>query len=1092
MPLQDALVVVGISSFAVASVLYLAYRHARRNKLGTMDDITTASMAYNRAAYIKSLAWDKHSFLINGKPVLILSGEFHPWRIPDVDRWRSILEQYKAAGLNCIRIYFHWGYHSPAEGVYYFEGNRNMEYLLSLCEELKLFVLAAPGPYICAETQAGGIPIWVARKREVRIRHSSATFFKKYDPEYSKYCREWLLAILPIIARHQITNSTSSTGKPGCVLALQIENENFEVLKGIYPVGLTDDMRFLANVARTECGITVPLFHNDAFEEGSYIAYPSSKKVFGKPHFGLDLYSYDKYVVFAPTSTPTSTLIGGEERPSAWTPWKPETVIGAVDGMEKRVRGFGGSAATAPIFIAELQGGWFNHYQLKCTYDTIYNFYGQDYTKLLIESCFAQGVTAFNIYMFYGGTNWGTLGDPDVYTSYDYSACIREFNFLSGRARKLRLAISFARSFADVFAKTDFIPESAKTVKVSPKETFNRQRVSVGSQDAEFTFLRNFNEKSDGTITVTLTTRPTVALTCKLPFRESLIALGNYRSHLTGLHLLLSTAPIYLRTHVKNDAGKFVEVWFIQSDKEISGQMAFDGNVKITKSSKNLEANIDFQSVSRTSVVSFGGSEGFCALVLEGGESELYVVALTGDNLFTLSPTFEEAHWLGKKEDSAFPSDPLAVSWGAYHSRFNPSAGTFEVEVQKTDAKVFAILPSGSLLKSGFVAVGAESPYAGLPGLAVYKPVSAFKALEPSKSLATLGPLTYRKTDFDTFNWLDVPVVKDRATKDIIDFGFTSGHSFYKATFTVTDTSAPLKLSLDVRNRCVVYLNNTVIGGHTTYSLTFLKSGTKHGPDPYPEWKDYALPSNLLVNGENRIVVMVESYGLSRQFFILNDVRNGRGVLGLKLAGKAPVPYTLQISGVDVTNTTQAYGITGFPDESSASGWKQVNAEITPAGVTVLKHPDVAFGPLWFKSSLSIKEKSGNVAAASKGLLSSLTTSSLPAPTVTRRVPLRLALSGPGTAHVFVGGIFIARYRGNGDSVQKDFVVPEKLVENQDEVPVVVVLYGREKGDWVGVQFLGWEVAEGSDVSTAERWSGNLAEGGRVFATVKEVLKVVA
>lgn len=22
--------------------------------------------------------------------------------------------------------------------------------------------------------------------------------------------------------------------------------------------------------------------------------------------------------------------------------------------------------------------------------------------------------------MFYGGTNWGTLGDPDVYTSYDY------------------------------------------------------------------------------------------------------------------------------------------------------------------------------------------------------------------------------------------------------------------------------------------------------------------------------------------------------------------------------------------------------------------------------------------------------------------------------------------------------------------------------------------------------------------------------------------------------------------------------------------------------------------------------------------------
>lgn len=135
--------------------------------------------------------------------------------------------QYKSAGLNCIRIYFHWGFHSSREGNYDFSGNRDLEYLLTLCEELRLFVLAAPGPYICAETQGGGIPPWVISKRHVRIRHALFSFFRSYDEEYSRYCQEWLRNICPILARHQVTDK-----KNGCLLAFQIENESFELFKG--------------------------------------------------------------------------------------------------------------------------------------------------------------------------------------------------------------------------------------------------------------------------------------------------------------------------------------------------------------------------------------------------------------------------------------------------------------------------------------------------------------------------------------------------------------------------------------------------------------------------------------------------------------------------------------------------------------------------------------------------------------------------------------------------------------------------------------------------------------------------------------------
>ncbi|MEJ2250376.1 MAG: beta-galactosidase, partial [Candidatus Lokiarchaeota archaeon] len=56
-----------------------------------------------------SIAWDKYSLVIDGKRIFIRSGEFHYWRLPDRNRWRDILQMYKIAGLNTVRIYFHWG-----------------------------------------------------------------------------------------------------------------------------------------------------------------------------------------------------------------------------------------------------------------------------------------------------------------------------------------------------------------------------------------------------------------------------------------------------------------------------------------------------------------------------------------------------------------------------------------------------------------------------------------------------------------------------------------------------------------------------------------------------------------------------------------------------------------------------------------------------------------------------------------------------------------------------------------------------------------------------------------------------------------------
>lgn len=271
-----------------ACAAYGVHQYLERRVKGTLDHIHTNNTLYDREKYGHILDYDKHSLILHGQPTLILSGEFHYWRLPDQSRWRPILEQYRSAGLNCIRIYFHWGFHSPAQGKYIFKGNRDIDYLLSLCEEIGLYVLAAPGPYICAETQAGGFPIWLAAKRDIRLRHMKTNFWKEYDPQFMDYCVEYFENILPILAKHQITNENNT----GCVLALQIENESFQRVFG-YPIGLHDDMRVLAQTARS-CGITVPLFTNDGFEEGSFIVKDDPHRK--KKDFGIDLYGFDKYV----------------------------------------------------------------------------------------------------------------------------------------------------------------------------------------------------------------------------------------------------------------------------------------------------------------------------------------------------------------------------------------------------------------------------------------------------------------------------------------------------------------------------------------------------------------------------------------------------------------------------------------------------------------------------------------------------------------------------------------------------------------------------------------------------------------------------
>ena len=129
-------------------------------------------------------------FLLDGKPFQIISGEMHPARIP-VEYWRQRIQMAKAMGCNTIAAYIFWNYHETKEGVFDFKtDNHNIAEFIRICQQEGMWVLLRPGPYVCAEWDFGGLPSYLLKIPDIKVRcmdkrymsavkDTSAIFLKK-------------------------------------------------------------------------------------------------------------------------------------------------------------------------------------------------------------------------------------------------------------------------------------------------------------------------------------------------------------------------------------------------------------------------------------------------------------------------------------------------------------------------------------------------------------------------------------------------------------------------------------------------------------------------------------------------------------------------------------------------------------------------------------------------------------------------------------------------------------------------------------------------------------------------------------------------
>ncbi|WP_163513595.1 beta-galactosidase [Fodinicola acaciae] len=344
-----------------------------------------------------TITWDHYSLSIDGRRTFVYSGEVHPFRLPSPSLWPDVLAKMRAAGFTTVTAYFDWGYASPAPGVYDFSGIRDVGRFLRDAANAGLYVIARPGPYINAEADGGGFPGWLARM---------AGTPRSSDPRYLAYAKEWLHAIDPIIAAHQLTDST------GTVIATQVENE-------IYNSDTADGRDYMAalQAQMRADGITVPLTGNNNTD---YVNGTGS----------VQLPGHDRYPLGFDCSNPT-----------VW-PGQVEDQFGLHD-----------YAPNSPLFFPEFQGGAFDPWG-GAGYDKCRQLTNDQFEKVYYGNSIAAGSTMMNFYMTYGGTSWGFLPCTCVYSSYDYGSAISESRQVETKYNQQKLIAQFLRS-APSLTKTD-------------------------------------------------------------------------------------------------------------------------------------------------------------------------------------------------------------------------------------------------------------------------------------------------------------------------------------------------------------------------------------------------------------------------------------------------------------------------------------------------------------------------------------------------------------------------------------------------------------------------------------------------------------
>lgn len=149
------------------------------------------------------------TFLLNGKPFVVKAAEVHYPRIPR-PYWEQRIKMCKALGMNTLCVYVFWNIHEQQEGKFDFTDNNDLRAFIKLAQKNGMYVIVRPGPYVCAEWEMGGLPWWLLKKKDIKLRERDPYFMER-------------LEIFEREVGKQIGDLTIEKGGP--IIMVQVENE---------------------------------------------------------------------------------------------------------------------------------------------------------------------------------------------------------------------------------------------------------------------------------------------------------------------------------------------------------------------------------------------------------------------------------------------------------------------------------------------------------------------------------------------------------------------------------------------------------------------------------------------------------------------------------------------------------------------------------------------------------------------------------------------------------------------------------------------------------------------------------------------------
>ena len=372
------------------------------------------------ADFGKPVTWDQYSLIVDGRRVCPVMGEIHYSRLPQ-NEWQAEVRKMKEGGVTIIATYVFWNHIEEQEGIFRWDGQRNLRRFLEICKQEEMPVVLRLGPFCHGEVRNGGIPDWMFQKG-CKLREQNSVFLGFAEKLYRQIFT-------------QVQGLQWKDGGP--VMAAQFDNEyrgRGEYLMALKQIAL-------------QIGFDLPFYTRTGWPElRTPVPFGEMLPLYGDYADGF----WDKS---------TEETAGNYYKAFNFKQFRSSTAIGT-DLLGKQEEKINKGDEQYPYFTCELGGGMATAYHRRP-----YVYPEDAYSMALVK--LGSGSNLLGYYMYHGGTNpesstgitlnetqrtLGTANNDLPVMTYDFQAPLGEFGQTYPQYYMLRPLHLFMQSWGDVLA----------------------------------------------------------------------------------------------------------------------------------------------------------------------------------------------------------------------------------------------------------------------------------------------------------------------------------------------------------------------------------------------------------------------------------------------------------------------------------------------------------------------------------------------------------------------------------------------------------------------------------------------------------------